>query len=161
MNARNDALKTYGDAVKVSNKLEENTKKLQKEADATSKGLELLLEQRDDLKNAKSFQNNHYKYLNALRKYSIDLENHDRRENTVNGRKPSKYGTEEGLDELSKRLKDNERKSAGLYKKGLLEGNTPELDNQIKKGNKIHKNIIKQQSHAHKTFTHRQSGIIK
>lgn len=160
-NARNDAYKNYSDSVEVSNALEEKLLRLKNEADATPQGMDVLLEKMNDPKNSRFFGAYNNRYLSAQRKYSIDLENHDRRENTVNGRKPSTYGTQEGLDELSKRRKDNERKLANLYKKGLLEGNTPDLDKKIEKGKKFHQNIIKRQSHAHQTFTHRQNGIIK
>lgn len=158
--ARNDTYRDYGDSVEISNELDASRVRLQKEADATVKGMEVLVEQRDNARNAQTFRQYHQRLLNAQRKYSIDLENHDRREGTVNGRKPSLYGTQEGLDELSNRRKKNEHKLAALHKQGLTEGDNPELSRKIKQGNDFHQRIIKQQSHAHQTFTHRNQGII-
>lgn len=103
----------------------------------------------------------------ATNKYYQDLENHDRANGTVDGRKPSPYGYPAGIAELDSRLSKEQDKLQAL-KDTDIQPSSPKTSAEIEKSQERIDKLRNQIDHAERTnmrhmmgFTMKHSGISK
>lgn len=135
--------------------------KKRKEADATSGGIAEMKAKRDELM-AKGDSADGLQYLiaQAEDKYAYDLEQHDKREGTVDGRKPSTHGTKDGISKFSQEIFSKEAKLKAFNEQVQAEGSTPALEKKIKAATARVETLRKQREHAYKTMEHIRKGYI-
>lgn len=155
MQERRDADKEKERMVKLAKKHAD----AKKDANATAGGIEKLKEEIATLESrgyGAEFVKDELR--EAEQTYNKRMEMYDERNQTVFGRKPSPYGTDEGIDTLRGRLKKNEAKLAALHKDELV-NNTDNRD-KIAKAKDASRRLKEQLKHAYATDKRRRDGII-
>lgn len=94
----------------------------------------------------------------AKKTYAARMEKYDEKNQTVDGRKPSIYGNDEGIDELRGKLKDTQKKLAETYQNDLIKGT--DSRKKIDRLEEQERRLKGQLSHAYATDRHIQAGII-
>ena len=137
--------KKYDDAKKDAHATAGGIEKLEEEAQRLQDlgyGAEFV---KEDLREAKQTYNNR-------------MEKYDERHQTVFGRKPSEYGTDEGIDTLRDRLKKNEARLTALHKDELV--NNTDNRAKIERAKESSRRLRGQLKHAYATDKRRRDGII-
>lgn len=139
--------------------LAEKYDEAKKDANATSGGIEKLKEEIAVLEN-KGYGAEFVKedLREAQQTYDKRMEKYDERNQTVFGRKPSPYGTDEGIDTLRDRLKKNEARLAALHKDELV--NDTDNRAKIERAKDASRRLRGQLKHAYATDKRRRDGII-
>lgn len=94
------------------------------------------------------------KYNSLQLERSQRMQQYDRKNRTVNGRKPSAYGTQKGILEL----KNKHKKAFDNWTKAIANGASDEETKTLSR------NVLRAQKayqHAVATYTHRRKGIIR
>lgn len=151
---------THQRLVKKHNELRENTqalinkrKEARDEMDATSGGLETLHRKLAELPENDGNTKERHDLMQRIDKgqktYSEKMLDYDKEHGTVNGRKPSNYGTMEGM----KKLRDRAKKHRQAY----LDANTTEEKNEAWEKYRTANNAFQ---HARETYKRDQMGML-
>lgn len=131
-----------------------------KEANATAGGIEKLKEEIGTLEEkGEETRFIREELRQAEQTYNVRMEKYDAIHQTVFGRKPSPYGSDEGIDTLRERLKKNEARLHALHKDELV--NDTDNGLKIKRAQEASRRLKNQLEHAYATEKRVSDGIIK